>query len=376
MIGLPTALFALSCALLLYVIAGYPLLLKILASFFRKPVRKGEFLPSVAIVIPVQNSEAYLDRKLDSVLALDYPRELLKVLVISAGSTDETDSIVRSYAAWDVRLLQIPAGGKAAAVNAGVAAARSQILLVSEAWQVMDRASVREMMKCFADPAVGVVSGEVIMHGRGNSAEERNLSLFAHMEGWFGERLSDLDSMLSDGGSFFAIRRPLMPRLSSDILLSDLYAAMAAFFRGYRVVVEPAATVFDSALPEEPGFLEKVKTQAGEYQIMRQYGLLGSLNRMRFHYFSYKVARLLLPIALITIAVTSFQLHSRRMMIGVLAAQGLLYGLALVDRWIGGMSFLKRISAAARTFVVLMFASLCAAVVLFVPASKLWPNKD
>ena len=376
MMGLPRVLFALSCGLLFYVVAGYPLLLKISARFFRKPIRKGEFLPSVAIVIPVRNGEAYLHDKLDSVLVLDYPRELLEVLVISNGSTDETDSIARGYAAWDVRLLELASGSKTAALNAGMAATRSSVVVLSEAWQIMERGCVREMMKCFADPAVGVVSGEVIMHGRGDSAGERNLSLFANIEGWFGARLTDLDSMLGAGGPFYAIRRPLMPRIPSDTLLDDLYVAMAAFLRGYRVVVEPMAAVFDDSPPQEPGFGEMVKAQAGDYQIMKHYGLLSSLNRMRFHYFSYKLARLLLPFALIIIAVTSFQLHSRRVMIGAWAVQGLLYGLAIADEWIGGMSFLKRISKAARTFVVTMFASLCALAVLFVPVRKLLPTKD
>jgi cellulose synthase/poly-beta-1,6-N-acetylglucosamine synthase-like glycosyltransferase len=375
MIGLPQVLFALSCGLLFYVVAGYPLLLKISARFFPKPIRKGEFLPSVAIVIPVRNGEAYLHDKLDSVLVLDYPRELLEVLVISHGSTDETDSIARGYAAWDVRLLELESGSKAAALNAGIAATRSSIVVLSEAWQIMERGCVREMMKCFADAAVGVVSGEVIMHGRGDSAGERNLSLFANLEGWFGARLSDLDSMLGAGGPFYAIRRPLMPRIPSDILLDDLYVAMAAFLRGYRVVVEPMAAVFDDSPPREPGFGETLEAQAGDYQLMKQYGLLSSLNRMRFHYFSYKLARLLLPFALIIIAVTSFQLHSRRVMIGAWAVQGLLYGLAIADQWIGGVSFLKRSSKAARTFVVTMFASLCALAVLFVPVRKLWPTK-
>ncbi len=371
-----TIWFALGCAILLYAIAGYPLLLKILARFWRKPVRKGEFLPSVAMVIPVRNAEAYLRRKLDSVLALDYPQHLLEVLVISDGSTDETDAIARSYAAWDVRLLHVPYGGKAAALNAGIPATRSEILILSDVWQILETKSVREIVKCFADPAVGVVSGEVVMHGRGG-AQERNLSMFAQFESWFGDRLSDVDSMLGSGGPFYAIRRALMPRIPGDVLLDDLFVAMSAFFRGFRVVVEPGATAYDDAAPIDTEFGEKIKAQAGDYQMMNKYpGLLTSLNRMRFHYFSYKVARLLLPFALICIAVSSFGLPTRREMIWALAVQGVFYLLAIADGWLGDSSFLKRLSAAAHTFVVTALASLCAIAVLFVPVEKLWPNKD
>ena len=374
---LAPVLFAVSCALLFYVIVGYPLFLRIVAHFWRKPIRKDDVLPSVAIVIPVRNGAAYIHRKLDSILALDYPRELQEVLVISNGSTDETDSIVRSYAAWDVKLMHVPRGGESAALNSAIPTTRSSILVLSDVWQIMEPESLRAMVRCFADPAVGMVSGEVIMQGRDGSAAERNLSMFAQLDSWFADRLSAVDSLLSSCGPFYAIRRPLMPHLPEETLMDDLYVAMEVFFRGYRVVVEPAAAAFDDAPPVETNFGEKIKAQAGDYQTMKQYpGLLSARNRMRFHYYSFKLARLLLPIALITIAVTSFQLHPRRLMLGALIAQGLLYGLAVIDQWIGGLSLLKRISAAARTFVVTMCASLCAAVILFIPIRKLWPSKD
>lgn len=375
MSGWPTILFALSCALLLYAIAGYPLLLRLMSHFFRKPPRKGDFLPPVALVIPVHNAEAYIHRKLDSLLALDYPRELLEILVISDGSTDETDDIVRSYAPWDVRLLSVPKGGKAAALNAGLPNLRSSIVVLSDVWQILQPGSVREMVKCFADPAVGMVSGEVEMHGREKSADLQNLSMFAYFESWFSERLSELDSLLGASGPFYAIRRALIPKIPTDTLLDDLFVALAAFFRGYRVVVEPAAIAFDSAIPLETDFRDKIKEQAGDFQMMRLYpGLLNSLNRMRFHYFSYRVARLLIPFALITIAVTTFQLHSRRLMIGALVVQGLVYGLAIMHQWLGEIFLLKRLSAGLRTFVLTAFAALCASVILVVPVRKLWKN--
>jgi biofilm PGA synthesis N-glycosyltransferase PgaC len=375
MIGRSTVLFAVSCAWLLYVIALYPLLLKILSKFWRKPVRKGEFLPTVSLVIPVRNAEAYMHRKLDSALALDYPRELVEVLVISDSSTDGTDEIVRTYAAWDVRLLQVSKGERAAALNAALPRLRSSILVLSEVWQTFDRGSLREMMKCFADPTVGMVAGEVVMHGRDGRTEERNLSMFAHFESWFGERLSDLDSMLGESGPFYAIRRPLMPRIPSDVILDNLYVGMSTFFRGFRIVADPAAMAFDDALPVETEFGDKIKAQAGDYQMMRLYpGLLSGCNRMRFHYLSYKIARLLLPFALITMAGTTYQLQPHKLLIGAAVAQGVFYGLATVHQWLGEIFLLKRLSAAARTFVLTMLASLLAVVVLFVPVRKLWKN--
>jgi len=373
---LPVLLFALSCAFLLYVIAGYPLLLKVLAAFFRKPIRKAEFLPSVAVLIPVRNGAQYIRRKLDSILDLDYPKELLEVLVISDGSIDETDALVRDYAAWGVNLLHVPPGGKPAALNAGVPATRHSILLLTDIRQVLEPHSLRHMMSCFADPAVGVVSGELLIR-QGDSREESNIGLYWRFESWIRNRLSDLDSMLGATGPFYAIRRQLFVRMPPETLLDDLYIPLAAFFRGYRLVVEPSAKAYDDPTSLSTEFRRKVRTLAGNYQIMQQYpGLLTSRNRMWIHYVSYKLGRLLLPFALIVIAVTGFWLPARWMVVTVVGVQIVVYGLAALDDRLDETSLLARLSSVCRTFVVMMLAALCALSVFFVPPQKLWtPTK-
>lgn len=373
---LPTVLFVLSCVFLLYVVAGYPLLLKLLARFFPKRIRKGDYLPSVTVVIPVRNGEDYVRRKLDSILELDYPKELLEVLVISDGSTDETDDLVRGYFAWGVRLLHVPHGGKPAALNAGVPTTRNSILLLTDIRQVLEPGSVRKMMSCFADPAVGVVSGELIIR-RGDNREEGNIGLYWKFESWIRNRLSDVDSMMGATGPFYAIRRELMVRMPPQTLLDDLYVPLAAFFRGYRSVVEPEAKAYDDPTSLSTEFRRKVRTLAGNYQIMQQYpDLLTSRNRMWIHYVSYKLGRLLMPFALIVIAVTGFWLPSRWMVIAVVAAQVIVYGLAFLDDRLSEESILKRSSSVSRTFVAMMLAALCALSVFFVPPQKLWtPTK-
>jgi cellulose synthase/poly-beta-1,6-N-acetylglucosamine synthase-like glycosyltransferase len=373
---LPLFLFALSCIFLLYVIAGYPLLLLILAKIFRKPVRKADNLPSVSIVIPVRDGAAYIHRKLDSILALDYPRELLEVLVVSDGSTDETDDFVREYAAHGVKLLHVPQAGKPAALNAGVPKTHNSILVLTDVRQVLERDSLRKMMNCFADPAVGVVSGELLIR-QGGKSEESNIGIYWKFESWIRNRLSDLDSMLGATGPFYAIRRQLMVRIPPETLLDDLYVPLAAFFRGYRLVVEPLARAYDDPTSLSTEFRRKVRTLAGNYQILRQYpGLLTARNRMRLHYVSYKLGRLLLPFGLIIIALTCFRLPTLKLVLTAVILQVAFYGLAILDRWVPENSPLKRLSSPARTFVVMMLAALCALSVFFVSPQKLWtPTK-
>src|SRR5205823_3243229 len=98
--------------------AGYPILLAYFPWRRRPPVRKDPAArPTVTVLMAVYNGEAFLRKKLDSILALDYPRHLLEIVVVSDGSTDRTDEIATEYAASGVRLLRVPRGGKATALN-------------------------------------------------------------------------------------------------------------------------------------------------------------------------------------------------------------------------------------------------------------------
>src|SRR5262249_33466423 len=101
--------FLASAAFIIYILLGYPLLLDFLARHRPRPVRKRDIEPAVTVIVPVYNGARWIAPKLDSILALDYPRHLLDVLVVSDGSDDGTAEIVRRYA--DVKLIELPRGG-------------------------------------------------------------------------------------------------------------------------------------------------------------------------------------------------------------------------------------------------------------------------
>ena len=124
-----------SAAGILYVLAGYPLWLGWLARRHARPVMKSDNVRPVSILLAVRNGAPWIRRKLDSILALDYPRDLLEIIVISDGSTDETEQIARSY---DVRVLRVPQGGKALALNAGFNQATGDILVFTDVRQPLD----------------------------------------------------------------------------------------------------------------------------------------------------------------------------------------------------------------------------------------------
>ncbi len=366
-----TAGFAVCLALTAYTVAGYPLLLGWLAARFGRPVRKERGRRTVSVLIPVHNGDRFLAGKLDSVLGLDYPRDLVEVLVVSDGSTDRTEEIAREYHNRGIRLLCVPRGGKAAALNAGIAQSNGEIVVLTDVRQTLEPQSVDRLVACFGDPAVGVVSGDLVVRP-GTHRDQMDVGLYWRYERWIRKQLGNLDSTLGATGPLYAVRRELTVPLPHDTLLDDVYLPLAAFFRGYRLVVEEEARAFDYPTTLQTEFGRKVRTLAGNYQILWQYpNLLSFRNRMLFHYLSYKLARLLLPYCFLGVLVFSFGLPEPWALACVAAQLGF-YLLALLDLWIPQDAFLKRFSSPARTVVSLLAAAVFALAVFFVPPQQLW----
>jgi biofilm PGA synthesis N-glycosyltransferase PgaC len=371
MSGAAAIAFVLSAGCVAYVLFVYPLLLGLMARRRGRPVNKGEERKTVSVLIPVHNGEQFLREKLESVLAVDYPRELFDVLVVSDGSEDRTAEIAEEFAGRGVRLLRVPRGGKAAALNAGIPATRGEILLLTDVRQALDAGSMRLLAACFHDPAVGVVSGELIIR-KGHSREESDVGLYWRYETWIRNQLGRIDSMFGATGPFYAMRRELAVPIPPEALLDDVYLPLAAFFRGYRLIVEEQAKAYDYPTALDSEFRRKVRTLGGNYQLLRFYpGLLGPANRMWFHYVSYKLGRLLLPWALVLAAISAWGLPEPWAGVA-LGGQAAFYVAALLDLWMPQAWLLKRVTSPARTFVVMMAAAVCAVAVFFVPPQSLW----
>src|SRR5881398_3344136 len=127
-------IFWLSAAALFYTYAGYPLLLALISTIRPRRVRRGDFEATVSVIITAYNEERDLAAKLENTLALDYPRELLEIIVASDCSTDRTDEIARSFSERGVKLMSQPVRfGKTAAQNAAVDQTSGEIVLFSDA---------------------------------------------------------------------------------------------------------------------------------------------------------------------------------------------------------------------------------------------------
>ena len=368
---IPTLVFLVAASFVFYVILGYPLLLSLFVLLRAKPVHKSSELKSVSIVIAVHNGERFIEEKLESILRLDYPVELIEVLVVSDGSIDQTVPIVEKFLSRGVRLIQIPRSGKCAALNEAISQTRNDILVLTDSRQALSQNSLRSLINCFADSSVGVVSGDLKIR-KGMNHEEASTGLYWRYESWIRRQLSSIDSIFGATGPFYAIRRELAIPLPSHILLDDMYLPLAAFFRGYRLILEPHAEALDYPTSRKVEFRRKVRTIAGNYQILLAYPkLLGPQNRMWFHFVSYKIARLVLPWAFVTLFFSSCFL-SNPWNLAVVGVQGLFYLMAVLDPWIPDGLFLKRVTASIRTIVAMLIATLFGLSVFFVPPRSLW----
>src|SRR3984893_11122493 len=144
-----------------YAYIGYPLVLLLLRLLIRREVKKGPIQPFISLLIPAYNEDDVIARKIENSLALDYPAELLEIVVASDGSKDRTVETAQSLADGQrVRVLAFPENrGKVATLNASIPQLRGEIVVFSDAPAMLFPNSVRRLIENFADPAVGAVSG-------------------------------------------------------------------------------------------------------------------------------------------------------------------------------------------------------------------------
>src|SRR5262249_32719332 len=161
-------------------------------------------------------------------------------LVASDGSTDGTGQIVERFAGQGVRLLNLPRGGKPAALNAAIAEASDEILVLTDVRQTLAPESLRLLLENFADPDVGAASAELVILKSGRTTEDP-VGLYWRYEVWIRLNQSSLDSIFGATGAYYALRRKLAVPIPTDALLDDMYLPLAAFFQGYRLVVDARA---------------------------------------------------------------------------------------------------------------------------------------
>jgi cellulose synthase/poly-beta-1,6-N-acetylglucosamine synthase-like glycosyltransferase len=327
-------IFWLLAAVVVYVYAGYPLLLVVLSGLgARRPVRIGDAEPNVTLIVSAFNEASVIADKIRNSLALDYPREKIEIVVISDASDDGTDEIVGQFAAQGVRLLRMnDRGGKTLGLNAGVRSAKGDIVVFSDANAMYLPDAIRKMTRNFADPAVGAVVGEST-YADAEGGAQKSESLYWRYETGIKRLETQIGSTVGGDGAIYAIRRSLYRDMRADAL-SDFVNPMQIVMAGYRCIYEPEAqSVEEAAEGFDKEFRRKVRIVNRAWRAT--WTLPALLNPLRFGWFSlelfsHKLLRWLMPLFLVAVLLLNVLLVERAPLYSwLLVLQLVFYALAL-----------------------------------------------
>ena len=247
-------LFWLSSGILIQAYIGYPLSLLMLRLFMRRRRPPAEIapaaLPGVTLLISAYNEEGVIRDKVENSLRLDYPRDRLRIMVISDGSTDRTEPIAMEYADRGIEVRAFAGRqGKVACLNDVIPTLTSEIVVMSDANSLYERDSLRQLVKHFSEPDTGCVCGRLrYVNPRRLSAGEGE-RLYWGYEGWIKRLESALGSLLGANGAIYAYRRPLFRPVDPLMFCDDVIPIRIAI-QGFRTIYDPAACCSEEAADE------------------------------------------------------------------------------------------------------------------------------
>jgi len=283
-----------------YTYIGYGILMFLLVRI--KRIFKGKrstgdraYEPEVSFVVPCYNESEVIASKIQNTLELEYPKDKLKIIIITDGSTDGTPEIVRQYE--NILLLhEDQRGGKSAAENRAMKYVNSPIVIFSDANTILPKEAIREIVKHYADPQVGAVSGEKrIMSKDVDTASGAGEGVYWKYESFLKRMDSEMSTIVGAAGELFSFRKELFSDLETDTILDDFMLSMRIAEKGYRVVYEPNAYAMETASASVREELKrKVRICAGGWQSMGR--LISVMNPVKnfwlaFQFISHRVLR-------------------------------------------------------------------------------------
>lgn len=326
-------LFWAAAAVLAYTWVGYPLVLRVFSGLAHPPRGRRHGRPSVSVIVAAYNEAGCIRAKLRSTLAQRYPADKVEVIVVSDGSTDDTDAVVGAYRDPRVRLVrQEPRGGKSLALNRGAAAARGDVLVFTDANALFAPGALARLVAPFADPHVGLVSGQGLYAGAAGDAHVIS-SGYVGYEAALKRGESALGFLASADGAIYALRRALYRDLAAAEVNDFLHPIHAAL-SGYRSVFEPSAFTLEP--PSRDGgqeFRRHVRIVAQGMHLLRRWLpalLIARRWRAAWMLVSHRALRWLNTPALAMLLAANVLLLPRGSMYAVaLGSQAAFYALAL-----------------------------------------------
>ncbi len=340
-----TALFWVSLLFLLYVYAGYPLLVAALAQLRERAGRSDSNLPSISLIIAAYNEEDILRKKLANALELTYPADKLEIIVAADGSTDATCDIVREFADRGVRLSFSPERrGKLAAMAHAVQNAAGEVLVFSDANNFFQPCSFQYLLQPFADRQVGAATGAKHIRSEGDTLSSSE-GLYWRYESWIKASESRLNTCTAATGELLAVRADLFPSIPAGVINDDFFILLSIIRAGYRVAYVPQAESWERVSQSQQDEVKRrARITAGRFQALAHSWRWLPWNNPAavWQIFSHKYFRLFIPFAMLLALFSNLALVlSARLGNGtagswadwMLVAQLAFYVLATLGRW-------------------------------------------
>lgn len=339
------AVFWTSLFLVVYTYLGYGLVLFILVRLKRlinRSEKPGpvDYEPEVTLLIAAYNEQDFVAQKVENTRQLDYPSHKLHQVWITDGSDDGTPDLLRNYSGITV-LHESARRGKIAAMNRGMQRVHTPIVIFSDANTILGRESVRRIVRLFADPKVGCVSGEKrIQKTDKEAAASAGEGLYWRYESTLKKWDAELYSVVGAAGELFAVRTALFEEVEPDTLLDDFIISLRIAMRGYTTQYDPEAYAMEAASANVQEELKrKIRIAAGGFQsIVRLAPLLNFFRYgvLSFQYISHRVLRwTLAPLALPVIFISNAFLWTHGILYQVLfVGQCFCYAAALLGWWL------------------------------------------
>lgn len=334
-------LFWFGLFIVFYSYIGYGIVLYVLVKikkiFSGKQVFESGYEPHVSLVVPCFNEAEYIEDKIKNSLALDYPKDKLQLIFISDGSNDDTPDRIKKYPEV-LGLHETARNGKAAAMNRAMQYVKSPIVVFCDANTDLNPQAIREMVKHYADPKVGAVTGEkrIINKDREN-ASGAGEGIYWKYESFLKQLDSDFYTIVGAAGELMSYRTSLYRELPKDTLLDDLMQSMQIANDGYRVIYEKQAYAAETASANVGEELKrKVRIAAGAFQSMTRlvkgFNLIGNF-KVSFMFISHRVLRwTLAPLALLCLFLFNIPLayNLGSIYLWLMVAQIVFYTMALL----------------------------------------------
>jgi len=351
-------IFWLCIAAVFYAYFGYPLILWLITRFIsnKQALPHTTKLPSVSLIISAYNEEDVIHEKILNSLSLDYPKELLEIIVVSDGSTDHTNEIAIKYSNEGV-ILQVYEGriGKTACLNQAVPKCNGDIIVFSDANSKYDVNCIKNLVREFAHPYVGLVTGTTKYIKKDANIISESVGIYTAFENFTKKLESRIGSCVGADGAIFAIRKPLYQDLK-DYDINDFVIPLNVIRQSYRVVfTEKAFCIEGTAQDSTKEFNRQIRIT--NRTIRAIFNNIDMLNPIKFYFFSieffsHKLLKFLVPVSLFFILVINLLLLTQGIVYNIFfAVQASCYFLAILGRSQESLRESSRLISIIYTFV-------------------------